>query len=50
MIKMSNTAITTNYFKALEDSTDKYEVKEDIPVVVPPSNNGSDEKENNKES
>lgn len=50
MIKMSNTAITTNYFKALEDSTDKYEVKEDIPVVVPPINNGSDEKENNKES
>ena len=50
MIKMSNTAITTNYFKALEDSTDKYEVKEDLPVVVPPSNSSSDEKENDKES
>lgn len=52
MIKMSNTAITTNYFKALEDGKEKHE--EDIPVtnVITPliTSNGSDEKENDKES
>lgn len=52
MIKMSNTAITTNYFKELVDGSQKYEtnIKEDIPVVVPPTTNSSDKKENDKES
>lgn len=52
MIKMSNTAITTNYFKALDDGMKKYEtnIPDEIPVIVPSSNSGSDEKEKKQES
>ncbi len=48
MIKMSNTAITTNYFKALYDGKENYE--NDVPsdvddMIVPPIYRDDDENE-----